>query len=692
MDQEEDSFGEFVDTDVEDSTLDTSFNAEKENVPSEVLVDVDALNLCDLAQSIYEEPLDSSMSEEELQIVMNSTVNTKSYEKNRTGVEARFFDTLDRFGGEQIRKLALFAQDGFKKERLFYIKLRGERTEEKRFVLNKCLVMIAFKWRNNRKHDTNYRSHLQPSTWEKLMKYLFSIFRKKNINYNFLTDFNGDGEFHSVLTAQWAKERQHDPKFATGVGTSSFDMDADLKIRQLYQDKKFDPFSTATTDAAFRDRLKYAIFVLGRYFLLRGRTEIAYCSWSQVKFQELFVNGDKEEFVEISHKWDKSHKCTLSNTKPRDATDVCPRIYANANDDLCPHRFLLFLKSLCLPTQERVLCNAASKKMLQQYEAKLVSHMYNEKLPIGPNTVGPICKQMAKEMGFSDWEKCTGHGLRKMGITHAMTNAEKNIAPLILGMSRHKNYQTSLAYQKPNRDMYESYNKAILGKHVPSPPMTRKRIKLHNKEHSPLNNVKQQESSDIKQTTTSSVIVSNNGDVIGSANEVRVHDGNSCVTVSAPATATVNPPNEVETHNNGSVGSGRVSSISGLVTEEYDQVTIDGMAMVPVEPARNNYIFPYRGMVGNSLFNHTESNIQRNIIMHPSTVTNYVGSTQYYLEAELSRNSDDKKRLEDQVKALQFSLEQQKQMYQEIKQDLKESKKEANQGGKQIVVGNCILL
>jgi hypothetical protein len=118
-------------------------------------------------------------------------------------------------------------------------------------------------------------------------------------------------------------------------------------------------------------------------------------------------------------------------------------------------------------------------------------------------------------------------------------------------------------------------------------------MKLDNKEHSPLNNVKQQEASDIKQPTTSSVIVSNNGEVRGSANQVGVHDDNSWVTVSAPTTATGNPPNEVETHNNGSVGSGRVSSISGLVTEENNQVTIDGMAMVPLEPARNNYIIPY---------------------------------------------------------------------------------------------------
>jgi hypothetical protein len=60
-----------------------------------------------------------------------------------------------------------------------------------------------------------------------------------------------------------------------------------------------------------------------------------------------------------------------------------------------------------------------------------------------------------------------------MEITHAMTYSEKNIAPLVIGMSRHKSYQTSLAYQKPNEEMNKNYNKAILGKYVPSPPATR---------------------------------------------------------------------------------------------------------------------------------------------------------------------------------------------------------------------------
>ena len=53
--------------------------------------------------------------------------------------------------------------------------------EEKRFILNKCLVKIALKWRNMK--EKNKGEHLQPSTWEMLMKYLLAVFRWKNIRY-----------------------------------------------------------------------------------------------------------------------------------------------------------------------------------------------------------------------------------------------------------------------------------------------------------------------------------------------------------------------------------------------------------------------------------------------------------------------------------------------------------------------------
>jgi len=244
-------------------------------------------------------------------LIMNSTVNTKQYEKNRNGVKARFFDTLEKFGGEMLRPLMLFAMDGFKKNRLFYIKLRGEKMQEKRFILNQCLLLIALKWRNGRGATKNYGKHLQPSTWETKLKYLFSVFRKKNIQYNYATDFNGDGEFHAVLAAQWGKERSLDPTFASRVGTSTIDMEADQKLHEKFSAGEFNPFSTNVTAEAYEHRRKYLIYVLGRFFLLRGRNEIAYCTWSQIKFSESACNGIKEEFVEVTHQWDKSHQCKL---------------------------------------------------------------------------------------------------------------------------------------------------------------------------------------------------------------------------------------------------------------------------------------------------------------------------------------------------------------------------------------------
>jgi hypothetical protein len=67
---------------------------------------------------------DPPLSKEEHQLVMSSSVNTKKYEKSKRGVEQRFFDTIDKFGGEHLQKLIFFVEDGFTKERLFYIKLR----------------------------------------------------------------------------------------------------------------------------------------------------------------------------------------------------------------------------------------------------------------------------------------------------------------------------------------------------------------------------------------------------------------------------------------------------------------------------------------------------------------------------------------------------------------------------------------
>jgi hypothetical protein len=97
-------------------------------------------------------------------------------------------------------------------------------------------------------------------------------------------------------------------------------------------------------------------------------------------------------------------------------------------------------------------------------------YLYNENNPFGGNPISDVAKKLAHALGFEDWERCTGQGLHKMAITNAMSNGDKNIEKVVLGMSRHKSIQTSLRYQKPNHEMFQNYNRALLGKHVASPP------------------------------------------------------------------------------------------------------------------------------------------------------------------------------------------------------------------------------
>jgi hypothetical protein len=452
-----------IDTDDEKSYCEDEQSKESE------LVDPDAVDLGGIARSMFEEPRDPNVSEEEHQMISTSTVNTKRYEKGKQGIENRFFDTIDKFGRTQMKQLLHYTMGTFVKERLFYVKLRGEPTEEKRFVLNKCLVLIVLKWRNNCKTRPGYGGPLQPSTWETLLKNLFAVFKKKNIQFNFATDFNGDGEYHAVLKAQGKLEMEKDPKFGTGIMTSSIDVDADKKIRDKFNSGEFNPFSSDTTEIAYDHRRKFVIFILGRYFFLRGRTEMAYVTWDMIKFQSGTLNGNAVDYVECMYSWDKTHQCSVTNPVARDALNVAPRLYANPNDELCPHRFLMFYRTLCAPTQVRLLCQAASKKALNSFKANNLPYLYKDDAPVGVNKCSELVKELCKEMGFKDWERSTGHSLRKMAVTTAMSTCDKNVVPYVMKMARHKTYQTTLRYQLPNDTMLENYNRAIIGKHVKSP-------------------------------------------------------------------------------------------------------------------------------------------------------------------------------------------------------------------------------
>jgi hypothetical protein len=85
-------------------------------------------------------------------------------------------------------------------------------------------------------------------------------------------------------------------------------------------------------------------------------------------------------------------------------------------------------------------------------------YLYNKKQPVGENSIDGNMKEFVKEMGFANWERCTNHGNRKLGITTAVTNADKSISTVVLKVARHKNITSQQPYQQTNVDMLHNYN------------------------------------------------------------------------------------------------------------------------------------------------------------------------------------------------------------------------------------------
>jgi hypothetical protein len=117
---------------------------------------------------------------------------------------------------------------------------------------------------------------------------------------------------------------------------SNPDLDADWKIRKKCEAKEFDPFNPSDVFQTYQDRLWYVVFIFGRYFLLRGRKEVAFLFWDQVRFLTTVEDDKQVEFVEVVQKFDKGNPINLNNTTARCVKDIAPHVYPNENDPLCP--------------------------------------------------------------------------------------------------------------------------------------------------------------------------------------------------------------------------------------------------------------------------------------------------------------------------------------------------------------------
>jgi hypothetical protein len=203
---------------------------------------------------------------------------------------------------------------------------------------------------------------------------------------------------------------------------------------------------------------------------------VAFLRWSQVKFCTATENHNPIEYIEIAHHFDKGNKLSIQNTTARSKKQLPPRLYPNPNDPLCPVKFMKFYRTLCAPEQERVLCKMYSSKQMKRWKKNDCPYLYNPDLWIGENNIDGIKKKFVEYIGFENWEQCTNHSNQKLGITTAVSNAPEGIQHVIAKASRHKNVNTQKLYFKESADTMQAYSRAILGKHVPSPTKSPKKM------------------------------------------------------------------------------------------------------------------------------------------------------------------------------------------------------------------------
>jgi hypothetical protein len=311
-------------------------------------------------------------------------------------------------------------------------------------------------------------------------------------------------------------------------------------------------------------------------------------------------------------------------------------------------------------------------------------------------------------------------------------------------MSRHKNYQTSLAYQKPNDKMYTNYNKAILGKHVPTPPspcrrgkkirLSRSKSTADSDEYNTSsldNNYSDNVGVDIMEVsvTASESATSrqsedvNNVDITERQEAIPwierpelIVPSESSVASRQEATPSIECP-ELIVPSESSVASGGISSVSTINTGSV--MSGSGLAMVPARAASITSVdhMPSRAMLDSSMGGVSSGKGLTMVPVPPATMTSIDGIPYYHnifnsmqsnmvehnyiypsstmvnsLESEVAAYKEDKRNMEMRVKELEVRLAHQMEKYDYIKEDLKDVKREGSRGDKQINIGNCVIL
>ena len=135
-------------------------------------------SLIELAKSIKND--NNDMFNEREKSLMETTKNTSKYERSLISLEKYFFSLVNDHSDEQrLKALCQMVEyaDGLTTDYRFYQELSGEKSEWKRVIINRFLVIFSLRCENRKDRD----KPLDSSTFAQKAKELFCMFRRKGI-------------------------------------------------------------------------------------------------------------------------------------------------------------------------------------------------------------------------------------------------------------------------------------------------------------------------------------------------------------------------------------------------------------------------------------------------------------------------------------------------------------------------------
>lgn len=274
--------------------------SEEEEIERDIQMQIDAVSR-DMQHHEFK-----SLTDVDAKIAMDAIGITPRYQKLKQNMLKSLRDSLLMDG-----KLDHLADDvpnpykpGEKIMRLFLL-VGGHVTKKKVDILNKCLVNFALLQRVNSNGE-----RVQPNTLANRLRALMSAMKDHGVNMSLTKDLKGfNGSLDAVMKEVWVKECQKRPDFGTKPNVRPISYRDDQLIRNYVKVKSVqelwnDPMGL----------LHIICYVLGSYFLLRGRNEHRNLSWPQVKFGVHGPNSGPlcgREYIQLCGICDKQHKITI---------------------------------------------------------------------------------------------------------------------------------------------------------------------------------------------------------------------------------------------------------------------------------------------------------------------------------------------------------------------------------------------